>query len=248
MLTYKSLLESRSNFRNGKCRGYEWTPVKMPNTPLAQYSKGVPETVSKIISLALVLELPVGEWIGQATKSELPIDPVARELLLSNIIDETTHYNAFNHLANDYVIDEYNDATHIFDKWNTDDYHPITKACYAEVGVFLVSLTVLRLFGGESISMVAANVSKDEMRHVATNRGVLTDIGHDFKAVNKIDTLVNETLDWMLCDLTVPGLNKDFFMEQSRLLVTDGYAPELNELTNAADDISPFEHENRLLY
>lgn len=249
-LTYRSLLESRHNYnaKTGRCAGFEWNAVKMPNTPLVQYTQGVPETVSKVIALALVLELPVGDWIAQATKKELPVDDVTMKLLLSNIGDETLHYRAFNFAAQDYLLENYKDTEAIFAEWNVDDYHPIMKAAYAEMGVFLVSLSILRLFGGESLSMLAANVSRDEMRHVATNRGVLADIGHDFKQVAAIDRVVEKTLDWLLWDLKVPGLDKDFFMRQSKLLISDGYAPELEELTNVADDLSFFESPNALIY
>jgi|SanBayMetagenome_1026888.scaffolds.fasta_scaffold00372_6 hypothetical protein len=249
-LTYRSLLESRNNYnsRNGKCTGFEWTASKMPKTPLVQMSQGVPETVSKVIALALTLELNVGEWIADATKKELPVTEDAYKLLLSNIGDETLHYRAFQYAAEDYLLEDYKDTQAIFAEWNTDDYHPIMKAAYAEMGVFLVSLSILRLFGGESLSMLAGNVSRDEMRHVATNRGVLANIGHDFKQVGAIDKLVEKTLDWMMSDLKVPGLDKDFFMTQSKLLISDGYAPELEELTNVADDYSFFESPNALLY
>lgn len=247
-LTYKGLLESRLNYRNGKARGYEWTPTKMPKTSLVQLDKGVPETISKIIALALAMEIPVSDWVGEATKKELPISNHAKELLLSNCADEVVHYRAFQYAAEDYLLEDYKDTAAIFAEWNTDDYHPIMKAGYAEMGVFLVSLSILRLFGGESLSMLAGNVSRDEMRHVATNRGVLADIGHDFKQVAAIDRVVEKTLDWMLWDLKVPGLDKDFFMQQSKLLISDGYAPELEELTNVADDVSNFEHSNGLLY
>lgn len=249
-LTYRSLLESRNNYnpRNGKCTGFEWTAAKMPKTPLVQMTQGVPETVSKVIALALALELPVGEWIADASKKDLPISKDAYKLLLSNVGDESLHYRAFQYAAQDYLLEDYKDTAAIFAEWNTDDYHPILKAGYAEMGVFLVSLSILRLFGGESLSMLAGNVSRDEMRHVATNRGVLADIGHDFKQVAAIDRVVEKTLDWMMSDLKVPGLDKDFFMQQSKLLISDGYAPELEELTNVADDVSNFEHSNGLLY
>lgn len=249
-LTYRSLLQSRNNYnpKNGKCTGFEWTAAKMPKTPLVQMTQGVPETVSKVIALALAMEIPVSDWIGQATKRDLPISSDALKLLLSNCADEITHYKAFEYAAEDYLLEDYKDTAAIFVEWNTDDYHPIMKAGYAEMGVFLVSLSILRLFGGESLSMLAGNVSRDEMRHVATNRGVLADIGHDFKQVAAIDRVVEKTLDWMLWDLKVPGLDKDFFMQQSKLLISDGYAPELEELTNVADDTSFFESPNSLLY
>lgn len=248
-ITYSSLLESRLNYRKGKARGYEWAAMKMPKTPLVQQTHGVPETISKIIALGLKLELEVGQWVAEVTKSELNISDVAKELLLSNVGDEVVHYKAFSYAAEDYMLDKHLlEADAIFKEWNTDDIHPIHKACYSERGVFLVSLAVMRIFGGESLSMLAGNVSRDEFRHVATNSGVLADIGHDFHEVYPINRLVDDTLDWMLSDLTVNGLDKDFFIEQSHELISNGYAPELDDLTNMGEDISSFESPNYLLY
>lgn len=250
VITYDNLLRSRLNYRNGKARGMEWKPVKMPYTPVDYDQDGVPETLEKIIALALKLELPVGEWIGEATKREFNIDPIARELLLSNISDETVHYKAFNYAAEDYLINQsyLDEADNFFKAWNTGNFHPIEKACYAEVGVFLVSLAVMRIFGGETLCTLAGNVSRDEMRHVATNKGILSDMGYNFTEYTSVNKLVDETLSWMLSDLKVPGMGKDFFMQQSKLLIKDGYAPELEELTNGAEDVSSFESPNYILY
>jgi hypothetical protein len=211
---------------------------------------GVPETIEKVMALALTLELPVGEWIGDVTKSELDISDIAKDLLLSNIADEAVHYRAFKFASEDYLKNSHyiQEADYIFDEWNNQGYHPLEKAYYAEVGVFLVSLAVMRIFGGETLSTLASNVSRDEMRHVASNGGILADIGYDTSIYNKIENTVNQTLDWLLSDLTVPGLDKSFFMEQSNQLIRNRYAPELEQLTSGADDRSPFEEPNSLLY
>ena len=250
VLSYNDLLTNRLNYKNGKSRGLEWKPVKMPYTPIDYDQEGVPETLEKIIALALKLELPVGEWVGEATKKELPIHDVAKDLLLSNIADETVHYKAFSFAAEDYLTNQkYLDEADVFLKaWDTGNFHPIEKACYAEVGVFLVSLAVMRIFGGETLCTLAGNVSRDEMRHVATNKGVLADIGYDFTEHTSVNKLVDETLSWMLDDLKVPGMGKAFFMKQSKLLIKDGYSPALERLTNGAEDVSNFESPNYILY
>lgn len=250
LLSYDSLLTSRINYRNGKARGFEWQAVKMPATKLEQYDQGVPQTIGKIIALALKLELPVGEWVGHATKRELDINPVARDLLLSNIADETVHYKAFEYAAQDYLYDDnyLNEAQLIYDGIDKMSDHPLYKSYYCEIGAFLVSLAVLRVFGGETLAFLGANVSRDEYRHVAGNGGVLRDLGFDIYTYAPIRKKIVEILDWLLFDLCVPGLNKKFFMEQSKLLIEDGRAPELEMIVDGANDYSLFEHSNVLLY
>ncbi len=250
LLSYDSLLTSRLNYRSGKARGFEWQAVKMPATKLEQYDQGVPETIGKIIAIALKLELPVGEWVADATKRELNINPVAKDLLLSNIADETVHYKAFEFAADDYLYDSryLNEAQLIYEDIDSLSDHPLYKSYYCEVGAFLVSLAVLRVFGGESLSIMSANVSRDEYRHVAGNGGVLRDLGYDIHTYAPIRKKIFDILDWLLFDLCVPGLNKKFFMEQSRLLIENGRAPELEMVVDGANDFSLFEHSNALLY
>lgn len=249
LLTYQNLLTERLNYINGKARGFEWKPVKLPYYVIPDTQHGVGEAIQRILALALTLELPVGEWIGEVTKQD-NIEPIAMELLRSNIADEMVHYRAFSYIAEDYLTNESYmvEANHILNEWNSQGYHPLEKSYYAEVGVFLVSLAVMRIFGGETLNNVAANVSRDENRHVATNAGVLADMGYDVSTYNKVEKTVETTLDWMLGDLRVPGLDKSFFMEQSHLLIRNRYAPELDELTGGCFDVSPFENPNYIMY
>lgn len=251
MATYEKLLTSRRNYRNGKARGFEWNPTPLPYADIESQDNGIPQSIERVLALAMELELPVGEWVASATKKELPISDIAMELLLSNIADETVHYKAFSNAVELYPISDRTklEASLIASQWMANLSHPIEKAMISECGVFLSSLAFLRLFGGLNLGTLAANVSRDEVRHVATNRGVIKDIGYDFlKPSHSLSNLYQDTVDWMLDKCTVPGLDKDFFIEQSTLLVTQGYAPELEEVTDGAQDYAPFESSNANLY
>lgn len=251
MTTYAALLQSRKNFRNGKARGFEWNPSPLPYAPLETEDNGIPQAIDRVLALAMQLELPVGEWVATATKKELPISNTAMELLLSNITDETVHYKAFSNAVELYPLSDRSmlDSSLIASQWMADNSHPIEKAMISECGVFLCSLAFLRLFGGVNLGTLAANVSRDEVRHVATNRGVMQDLGYNFMQPTKsLFNLSLDTVEWMIDGVTVPGLDKDFFLEQSQLLITQGYAPELEELTDGAQDYAPFESDNRNLY
>lgn len=253
---YQNLLENRKNFRNGKARGFEWKPVKMAKAPLERTDNGIPETIERCLAIALHLELPAGEWAAQSSTAELP--PYAKELLLSNAADETIHYKAFSYAAEDYLEDKKNlvRSELIAQAWNENESHPIEKVALAETGIFLPSLAFLRVFGGATLNHVAANVSRDEQRHVQTNRAILDDlaIAH-YNPSSQLEELRRDTLDWIFAPLNYfwdkrldCGFSSDFWMAQSIELIRDGRSPILERLTQGSDDFSPFELPNAVLY
>lgn len=246
---YDQLLQSRKNYRNGKARGHEWKPVKMAAEPLVSNDNGIPETVERCIAIALMLELPAGEWAACASRLELK--PYAKELLLSNAADETVHLRAFEFAAEDYLHDNtlLNEAHDIAELWENNASHPIEKVALAETGVFLPSLAFLRLFGGATLNHIAANVSRDEQRHVQCNRAILDDL--DIKHYEPRSTLERNrriTLDWMFAPMTQGGFTTDFWLEESTNLISTGRSKALEELTLGSDDYSPFELPNNTLY
>lgn len=250
---YNKLLQSRKNYRNGKARGFEWKPQPIPGLPLRE-ENGIPETIHRIISLALKLELEVGEWIAETGNKVEVLPQSARELLNSNIADETVHFKAFSYAATHYtnflnadMVDK--EAQQIADMWINDKAHPLDKAATTETGVFLCSLTALRIYGGEALSTLSANVSRDEQRHVFTNRGLLLDLGYNpADSADRLMKPIQETLDWCFQDLRGVKYDKNFFVTESNNLVRNGSSRELTKLTNAAMDVAPFETDNTLLY
>ena len=246
-----------------------WAPQEVLPLPFNLFSDetlpvceswGVSEAVQRVIALALVLELPVGAWVGELTRTESSrISPVALKLLNSNIKDETFHFRGFERASKAYPISEKitREAQEIGECWTENSSSTIAKACFAETGVFLISLAILRLLGGKELANLAEQVSQDESRHVATNRGILVDLGESCTSPSlSLTALINGTLDWVAGDLCVPGkelcedfdFNRDFLLKSSHSLVTTGLAPELDELMNFQVANSPFEVSNSSMY
>lgn len=221
----------------------------MVATPLESYESGIPETVERCIAISLMLELPAGEWAASASRLEL--QPYAKELLLSNAADETVHLRAFEFVSEDYLHDDtlLNEAHDIAELWEQNASHPIEKVALAETGVFLLSLAFLRLFGGATLNHVAANVSRDEQRHVQTNRAILDDLKvKHYDPRSTLERARKVTLDWMFAPMTQQGFTTDFWMRESVNLIATGRSKELEQLTLGSDDYSPFELPNNALY
>lgn len=271
MLNYDYLYQSRCNSKGVPTF---WKPLPMTKTPFVLFgdddlicdpSWGVESTIKRILALGLHLELPVGKWVTEGRKQlrdELPES--AAKLLHSNIRDEATHDQGFRYAADAYGISytgnlstEYVEAGVIADAWLSNTDHPLAKAALSEVGIFLVTLGIMRLCGGESLCTLAAKISHDEARHVTTNRSVLRDLGmHPEAPVQSLEKLRRETIDWVFQDLNIPAddlgedtdINVDYLLGQSDLLVTTGKAEHLNDLVMFSDYNPPFEVTNASMY
>lgn len=240
--TYLNLLSKRNNFNKetNQVHGYEWTAHQMPLDNLHERNK---QMVSRVISLALQLEIPVGNWISDAVKRNVIDDAVAKKLLLSNVGDETVHYKAFEHLYYQYLDEVDKDAIELGKRWVENDEHPVLKSFIAENGVFLITLTLMRLVEeNDSIYRVSINVSQDEIRHIHTNRQVLVDLGYSFISPS-LDKLRKDTVSYLVQG--IPYQRK--FEQASEDLMTTGQSKFLSKLTTVASDISPFESPNNAL-
>lgn len=216
--------------------------------------------LQRCIALALQLEMPVGEWVGSFTKTEKSsLSPELHTLLLSNIKDETYHYKGFEYAATAFPIpcDILKESVLIGKAWNDDASPTLVKAGFAEMGVFMISLAILRLLGGTELANLSQKVAEDESRHVATNRAALRDLGYSPAIPSaSIQNLINDTLEWMVGDLSVKGddldedynFDLDFLMESSRELVQEGIAKRLNNLLDYQVHALPFEVSNESLY
>lgn len=70
-----------------KTRKFNWTPI----TPIAgKVAEGAEQTLGRGLSIR-VLELPVGEFIKEATKKDFMIPDGSLDLFESNIKDEDVH-------------------------------------------------------------------------------------------------------------------------------------------------------------
>ncbi len=264
--SYDSLLASRC-LSDGTPHFWKPNPVKkekftlftdddMPVDP----DTGIDKAVQKILALGLQLELPVGQWVMEARKKELSnIPDVARKLLATNIKDEFAHERGIRFASEAYPIsaDILDESVLIADRWNSSEGHIIERAALAETGVFLVSLAILRLAGGKSLAAMAEQISRDEQRHVTTNRGICRDIGlNPMNPHSGLRTLVKDTLDWVTDGFSIRAddigesfdFDKDFLMRSSDSLIETGKAVQLDSLLSFSTYTPPFEVANKDWY
>lgn len=256
-ITFDSLLQSRCDETG---RPAYWRPTKQKATPLQWDGYGIPEALERVLALQLELELPVGSFVREASKSELPVSETAKKLLLSNVIDEDVHYRAFKYASDTYPITlpVQQEAQSIAQSWIKAPGHPIEKPTLLETGVFTPALAFMQVCGGQAIATIAAQVAKDEQRHVATNRGVCRKLGIDpGKPAPHLEVLRQETMCWLFDGLSVPvsasnrnwlfrtDFDKYFLLQESANLVERGFSAGLNQLlSGGAVYVPPFEKEN----
>lgn len=222
----------------------KWTPVKAVAGKLAD---GAEETIYRALAIRH-MELPVGDFIQDALKTEVP--EMARNLLLSNIKDEENHDLALGYVADAIGIDEKaeEEAKRLRDAWIAHPDHTILKALVAERSLFFVLLPFFRFNGDASLRTVSADISRDERTHVACNSLVCEELG--LTASPSLDKLRKATINWVMQPLKNSSsnkyLNKDFWLKASDNLMYQGKALELVE-TKRGRMISFFEHDNRNL-
>ena len=242
-VTYRELYQSRQ----------KWNPRAINHTPLDNSTQEGVEAIQKVLALAIHLELPVGVWVADATKRELPISEDALKLLKSNIADETVHQRAFEFAIESYPVSEkiMDESQVIANAWiDLETEHPLFRPALLECGVFLLSLTVLNLIGGQSLFNLSFEVGRDEQRHIATNRSILRELGYNpSKPPSTMNDLKRQTIDWMIGDLVLNdlGVDKDFFIIASDDLVETGFSRDISELTGGAVYRPPFESRNKVL-
>ena len=222
-------------------RKRKWSPVQ---TTAGTLREGAEETIYRALALRH-MELPVGDFITDALKSEVP--QVARDLLLSNVKDEENHDLALGYIANAIGVDEAAEAEAIKlrDAWVAHPDHTITKAMVAERAIFFVLLPFFRFNGDAGLRTVSADISRDEQIHVACNSLVTRELGLDISP--SLDKLRKATINWVMQPLSASNpdkyLNKKFWIDSSDRLMYEGKAPELSA-TKSARMPAFFEHSN----
>ena len=185
----------------------------------------------RAIALGLNLELPVGEWVAESRrKLKGTLDAPTLKLLQRNIADEGTHYLAFK-----YALEAYPEAANylpeaeaIAKSWDSLKDNPIHTAALAETALFLPSLAMLRLYGGQSLITLAGDVSRDEFAHVATNRFVLQEQGYQLHNINlRMKQTLNDTFSWLFQDFSDDsvGIDSEWLYEQAMQLLVNGCPP-----------------------
>ena len=218
-----------------------WTPVQ---TTAGKLAEGAEETIYRALAIRH-MELPVGDFIKDALKNEVP--EMARDILLSNIKDEENHDLALGYIANAIGVDEEAEAEakRLRDAWVAHPDHTLLKALVAERAIFFVLLPFFRFNGDAGLRTVSADISRDEQVHVATNSLVCRELGLDISP--SLDKLRKATINWVMQPLSSTNslkyLNKKFWLDSSDNLMYQGKAPELSD-TRRARMPAFFEHAN----
>ena len=221
-------------------RKRKWSPVQ---TTAGKVQDGAEETLRRALAMRH-MELPVGDFIQEAIKHEIP--ETARELLVSNIRDEERHDLALGYIAEAHGVDEKaeQEAKRIRDAWISHPDHTILKAMVAERAIFFVLLPFFRFNGDAGMRTVSADISRDEQVHVAGNSLVCKELGLTISP--SLDKLRKATINWVMSPLKESSnkyLDKKFWLDQSDSLMYSGRAEGLLE-TKRARMPAFFEHAN----
>jgi len=218
-----------------------WTPVQ---TTAGKLVEGAEDTIYRALALRH-MELPVGDFINDALKNEVPKASV--DLLRSNIKDEENHDLALGYIANAIGTDPKAEAEaqRLREAWVTHPDHTLLKALVAERAIFFVLLPFFRFNGDAGLRTVSADISRDEQVHVSTNTLVCTEMGLNYSP--SLDKLRKATINWVMEPLgrntTNKYLDKKFWLDSSDNLMYQGKAPELSD-TKRARMPAFFEHAN----
>lgn len=221
-------------------RKRKWSPVEVT---AGDVKDEVHDVLKRILAIRH-MELPVGDFIAEALKKEVPSN--SRVLLESNITDEINHDKALGYIANAHGIDAQAEAEamRLRDAWISHPDHTILKAMVAERAIFFVILPFLRFHGDAGMRTVSADISRDEQTHVACNSLICAEL--NLKPSQSLDKLRKATINWILSPLKAAEdkkFDKNFWLNSSDNLMYQGKAPELSD-TRRARMPAFFEHAN----
>lgn len=162
-------LEKEKVFYNKlKERKFGWTPI---DPVVGEIEKGTEQTLGRGLALR-VLELPVGQFIKEATKKDFLIPDGCLDLFESNIADEDVHdrqldlaYKAYNVTSDE----DQKTAYQILAQWNDLPDHPILKAGILERSIFFILLPMMRLFGDTSLRTISQDISRKRIAALYSN-------------------------------------------------------------------------------
>ena len=209
-----------------------WTPVAVDAGKLLE---GGEDVIKRALALRC-LEIPVGDFIEEAMKGDLPQGSEAKgcvELLKSNVVDEEKHDIALNYAAEAHGIPTRleKEAEKIKDAWLSLDRHPVLKAVVLERSVFFVLLPIFRYLGDTGLRTTSADISRDESTHVCANTLVCDAMG--LSTDKTLNNLRRATVSWVTQSLQGEADNKylssNFWLKSSDSLYARGKAEGLTE-------------------
>ena len=223
-----------------------WTPVQVSAGTLLS---GGEDVIQRALALRS-LEIPVGDFISEAMKGDLPDIEGCKELLISNVKDEENHDIALNYAAKAHGVSPRieAEAQKITKAWLELDRHPVLKAVVLERSVFFVLLPIFRFLGDTGLRTTSADISRDEQTHVCANTLVCESLG--LKSDKELNNLRRATVAWCLQSLkgedTQRHLSSNFWMASSDSLYSRGKAENLID-TRASRMPAFFETANQNL-
>ena len=223
-----------------------WTPVQVSAGTLLN---GGEDVIKRALALRC-LEIPVGDFISEAMKGDLPDIEGCKELLVSNVEDEIKHDIALDFAATAHGVSPRfeAEAQKIKQAWLELDRHPVLKAVVLERSVFFVLLPIFRFLGDTGLRTTSADISRDEQTHVAANTLVCETLG--LKSDKTLNNLRRATIAWTLQSLKGDSDNKhlssNFWLASSDSLYERGKAEGLAE-TRASRMPAFFETANQNL-
>lgn len=227
-------------YDNLLARKRSWTPVR----PTAGSLKpGSEEALHRALALRQ-LELPVGNFIQEATTKDVPT--ASLNLLQSNVLDEEKHDTALGYIAEALGTDDKaeSEAARLTQAWIDHPDHTVLKAMVLERSIFFVLLPFFRFNGDAGLRTVSADISRDEQVHVAANSLVCREL--NLTISQSLDTLRKATIQWVMQPLGKSEdryLDRQFWLDQSDSLLYSGKAEGLIE-TRRARMPAFFEHSN----
>jgi len=259
-MTLVDLYKNRCSVVEGKYKPHFWIPKAIKYAPPSLYCDtkcpelwGINQILSRSLAVNKFLEDDgAGYFVGQALRNSerLPDHPIIKPLLQSNIKDEKSHQRGIDDLCDIYSTKEdLQKASELANLWRTVDYHhPLFPVAVLETAVFTPVLGFWRVFGGSTIADAAYHIAFDEIRHVKTNRSILSHLGYDVHNTPKnMIALVKETLAWIFEGLNVPENTTDFNWTldnmigvSNDMLVKDG-SEQYNEVCFYGEYIPHFE-------
>jgi hypothetical protein len=227
-------------------RKRSWTPVKVDT---GQLVLGGEEVIKRSLALRC-LEIPVGDFVSDAMKGDLPQGTESegvKQLLLSNVQDELKHDQALDYAAKAHAVPAAfeAEAQKIKQAWLELDRHPILKALILERSVFFVLLPILRRLGDTGLRTTSQDISRDEQVHVCAN--ALVSQALKLEPDRQLNQLRQNTMAWVLQSLapnpTNHLLSRNFWMGCSDSLYSTGRAAQLAD-TRSSRMIAFFETSN----
>ena len=224
-------------------RKTSWKPAEMEYELIGE-EYGRLATIQKAIALGLALELPVGDFTLSASKGDLPAEQGVVDLLIANSTDEDIHYSGFLSAERAFGCPEKykQEANQLAELVINHPDHVVAKSGYLELGVFFVTLPMMRKLGSVGLKLLSENISRDEAIHVSTNFLIIDQL--DLKVSQSLNQLRIEAVEWVASELTMPGMGRAYWRRQSDKLVANRQAPEL-AWTKAGQSAAFFEISNK---